>query len=269
MKPEITRIDPPAIVKLDTRRADELRDRVQLLGKTIAINNFELGEALHEIKTNDYWANYGESFEDYLKKDGIDISPRQAYYLIQIHKVSTALNLGKDTLILAGTSKLKHIMTLDPDAVITDPDTGEVTPMADVIRHLVATAPAHTVKEVREKVEAILNVGTDEDDQLTWMNLPVRRSAKKTVLDAIEMARALSGDTLDPSTGEFKDVSDAIALERICADFISDPNNVPEEFGDRGDFADEEIFADTLLHADTDEVEVGLKDPADIEESNY
>lgn len=226
---------PPAIIERDSRRSDEVRKRVGEIDTTLTLSTFELGDLLAEVKQNSYWSEWKfESFDDYIKKSGADISKTQVRNLIQISVVSKLLGISKTKLAKARNTKLTLIYSLDPNVTVTDSATLVEEKMSDIMVKLVDDAPNKTVAEIKEIVKRLKNETEEPAGELTWMNLPVRRDAKEVVTSAIELASALSGTTLDAVTKEEKDISMATSLERICADFKADPNNQIEGFDEQG-----------------------------------
>lgn len=234
--------NPPAIVEQDTRRADEVRKRVQQIDSSVTLSFFELGDLFAEVKTNSYWRDWKyESFSEYVKDSKVDMSPRQVEYSITISNISKKLEISKVSLARAKNSKLKEIFSLNHEVSVVDEATGNEEPMADIMCQLVEDAPNKSLKEIKEIVKR-LKGQTEEADvagELTWLNMPVRRDAKQIVVEAIDLAMKLSGCTVDAMTKEVKDLSMAAALERICADFMADPNNQLDEVGEGGSFEDD------------------------------
>lgn len=232
-------LNPPALVQEDMSRPAYVNARIAQIGNTATLETFELAELLNESKTNNYWKELGQlSFDDWVKTLNIDMSPRQVHYLIAVDKMAAYLGVDTQAKLKAKITKLKEIFTLDPTLTITDSATGKEESMADIMRQLVKDAPNKTHTEIKEIVKRLKGESEDPDDQLTWLNLPIRRDAKDVVARAIDLAKLLSGNTIDAVTEEVKDISDAMALERICGDFLSDPNNVADEMGEAGSFED-------------------------------
>lgn len=230
---------PPAIIETDTSRSDVVRKRLQQLDSSLTLSTFERGDLLAEAKANSFWSDWRfKSFPEYLKQSGFDISPRQAEYEIQISNVSKQLGIDLVQKSRAKNSKLKVIYELDPNSEVTDSATQEVEPMAAIMVKLVVDAPNRTVKELREIVDKLLGV-TKEDDEFTWMNIRLRKDSKEVIMQAVTLIVAQSGSTIDVLTKEERDISIGIAIERLSAEYLSDPNNQVEEFeGDEGDFSD-------------------------------
>ena len=249
---------PPAIIEKDTTRAETVIKETIALERTISTNQFELGAKFSEIKQNDFWAaDRCLSFEDFLKKHNFDISSKLIMKLVGIHETSEKIGLTRDDLEKAKINKVKAIFELDSAALLTDPNTGNVEKVSDIMASMVLDAPHKTLKEIKDQVADILGKTTPEDDQLTWMNLPIRRDAKEIVQQALDLATAMSGSTVDNLTGELKDISRAAALERISADFLSDPNHAPMEPG--GDYEDSVATEPEFIEFEGTLFEVGDK----------
>lgn len=245
----VTLETPAAIIETDTRRSDVVRQRLQQLDSTVTLNEYEQADLWAEAKENSYWSGWGfPSFPDYTKTTS-DLSKREIDHRIQISLVTKLLGVGLVQKAKAKTSKLKLICSLDQNAIVTESGTGKEEKMSDIMVSLINDAPNKSLKEIVEIVKRLKGETPEAteglDDQLTWLNLPARRDAKQGIMDAIDLASKLNGTTLDIMTKEEKDISIAAALEKICADFKSDPNNQVEEFADAdsdyeaADFEDE------------------------------
>lgn len=239
----VTLESPAAIVETDKRRSDEVRQRLQQLDSSITLTEYEQSDLWAEAKVNQYWVDWKfPSFHDYAKT-ATDLSKREIDYRITVSLVTKMLGVGLVQKAKAKTSKLKIICTLDPKATVIESGTGNEEKMSDIMIGLINDAPNKSLKEIIEIVKRLKGETPDAeeglDDQLTWMQLPVRRDAKQVVISAIELACKLNGTTLDIVTKEEKDLSMAAALEKVCADFTSDPNNQVDEFTDEyPDFED-------------------------------
>jgi hypothetical protein len=232
---------PAPIIEKDSRRSDEVRQRLQQLDASLTITTFERGDLLAELKKNDYWRDYKfESFPDYVKKSGFDISPRQAEYEILISNRSKELGVSLIEKTKAKNSKLKVIYELDPTKTVTDPATLVEESMATIMHQLVIDAPSKTLVEIKAIVKRLKGETEEPEGELTWMNWPVRRDAKQVVTSAIELCVAQSGQTVDSMTKEVRDISTAQAIEAIMGDYLADPNNQIGGFSDESpDFEDE------------------------------
>jgi len=236
----ITLESPAAIIEQDSRRADEIRKRVQQLDTTLTLSTFELGDLFSTIKAENLWNEWKfESFSEYIKASGVDISRRQVDYLVQISNVSKILTVTKTDLAKARISKLKEIYSLDHTLTVTDPATLKEESMADIMRNLVIDAPNRSLAEVKEIVKRLKGPVEDKAGELTWWNWPVRRDAKEVIEATLEKASAVAGQTFDILTGEAKNLSKASALELVCGDWAADPNNQVDEQGEAEDIQDE------------------------------
>jgi hypothetical protein len=230
---------PTALVARDTRRADEVTTTLKQLDSQSASVCFDQGDLFVEVDREAHWMTLGhESAEEYYRSLNIDISKREILYRSKVSRSMAALGLTRADYAPARLSKLKIITELDVAGQIVDPDTEIAEPLAPIMVRLIQAAPFKKLSEIREEVDILLGKTGDEEDDLTWLNLPIRRDAKQVVEQAIELARALSGDTIDVTSGELKDISTATALERISADFLASPSNQLDELGHAGDFAD-------------------------------
>lgn len=248
---------PVAIVEKDSRRSDEVRQRLQQLDSTVTLNAFEQGDLWAEAKANGYYTDWKfESFFDYIKASGVDLCKREIHDRITISNVSKLLGVNKTLLAKAKISKLKLICSLDPNATVTESGTGAEEKMSEIMVGLIQDAPNKTIAEIKEIIKRLKGVPEEPESELTWMNLVVRRDAKQIVTKAIELAAALSGTTLDAVTKEVRDISSAVALERICADFTSDPNNQLDGFKDDEEPEDsEDEFEDSEESDDDSDVD--------------
>jgi hypothetical protein len=233
---------PPAIIEKDSTRSDAVRQRLQQIDSTVTLNYFEQIDLLAEVNHNNYWDAWKfPSMKEFVKKSGFDLTMAEVDKGIQISTVSKVLEIGKVSLAKAKKTKVNIIFQLDHTKTVTDPATQTEEKISDVIVQLVNDAPSKTVVELKEivkRLKALYSTDDEKDSELTWLNLPVRRDAKQIVLDAINLAQKLAGQTIDTMTKESKDLSLAAAFELVAASFIADPNNVIDEDGKEGTFED-------------------------------
>jgi hypothetical protein len=240
---------PPAIIETDSRRSDDVRKRVQEIDSSVSLGSLEWADLFAEIKDKNYWHDWKyESFNDYIKQSNLDLSARKIAYLITTSKVSKLLKIDKALIVKARPSKVDVIFTLDPNATVLEPETQTEVPMGDIIIGLIRDAPNKKLAEIKEIVAKLKGV-VEEDSSLTWLNLPCRRDAKAIVIQAIELASALNGPTVDIVTKAEKEISMAAGLEKVAADFLASPDNQLEPFEDEGDLGD---FADSTEDMDED-----------------
>jgi hypothetical protein len=246
---------PAALVARDTRRADEVADAIKKLDGQLQHSTFDVADLLAEAKREAHWATLShESFEDFIKALGIEKSKREVEYLVRMSEVLTKLGTTRKQAVAAKVSKLREIARLDPSGQIVDPDTEIAEPMSGIMKRLIESAPVTPLAEIKQQVNDLIGKSGGDESELTWWNMPIRRDAKEMCLETVDLVMALSGDTVDVNTGKPKPISIATAVERIFADFRSDPNNQLEQLGQAGDYADS--IEDGDSHEDALESEV-------------
>lgn len=252
--------DPPAIVKPDTSRAEQVIEQVKTLDRQLATNQFEMGDLFAEIVDGDYFhADHCESLHEFLKKNGFDLSPREIFYRVKISRVSKSLGISRDQLLKAKISKVKTIFELDPTLEHTNETTGNIESMADVMRGLVIDAGAgKPLKDIRRVVHELVSKTAGEDKIIEWWNIPTFRSRAAFYDETIEMMRRQSGDTVDEEGNE-GDISKATAIERIFAEWRADPQNTGEE-GAGSSYASQPTFQDIHFIVDEDGREIETAD---------
>lgn len=196
------------------RAAEVTRELAQI---TIDTKNafFTACELLLEAYENEYHKHYGfDRFRDWIEQSDFDLGYRQAYYYVAIGKAARKLGLDKKALAETKMSNLKEILSLDPE--MHEP----------VIRGLLAEANELTVEEVKAKVREAKHKKGEE--VYVHYNFKLEETVKEIVEEAFELARKLNGSIVDEVTGEVKEISNSRCLEFICASFLQDPNNYPE-----------------------------------------
>jgi hypothetical protein len=234
-------IDPPAIVERDTSRAEEIVQNIQKLESGLSTSQFELGFLLAEVKKDDLWASQKcLSFDEFVKKMNFDISPRQVAYLVTIATKSATLGITRAQLIKAKISKIKEIFKLDPNAEHVDESTGNVEVVGEIMKQMVVDAPFKTLAEIKKQVEDI--VGKVDPDGKPVKDTVMYRQDQLNIVDrAINLNILQSGDSaLDGLTGSDRQIARGKAHERICADYLADPNNHAEQLGTPGIYIDED-----------------------------
>lgn len=230
---------PAALVARDSRRADQVADELKQLDSNSTNIAFDQGELLLEIEKEAHYATKGfVSAEDFYKSLNLDVSIRELQYRRGVVRTMNTLGLSRADYAPAKISKLKVIAKLNPAGEIVDPITEIAEPLAPIMVRLVAAAPQMKLSEVEEQVDILLGKSGEEGSLFTWFNWPILTDAKQVVMDAIELARTHSGDTVDINDKTAKQLSDAAALERVAADYLADPNNQLEQLGTPGDYAD-------------------------------
>lgn len=242
----VTIIPPVAISQRDTSRAEQVIEEVIKLDRSMATNAFAIGDLLNEIVEGDYFhADHCQTLQEFLKKHNFELSKREVDYRVKNSRVSKKLGISRERLLKAGISKIKAIFELDPGLDVVNPDTGKTESLGAIMVALVQEAGAgKSLSDIKKIVKQLKGESEGEDSVITWLNLPTFTSRKEFIEDTIELAKAMSGDTIDPTSKMTDEISTATAIERILADWRSDPNNQIDE-GEQGTFEDETEYEDT------------------------
>lgn len=205
------------------QRAKELTAEVKKIKSNLVNGLLYLGSLLSEARANEYPQVLGyESFGGWLDDSGLDMSERQAYYLIKV--VDNAKFLGIETKQLEASkmSKLKEIFSLDPNE------------FGDKIKDLVAKSPDMKLDEIRY---AVGNIRADGGlEPTSWFNLRVTESQKIMLQTALEDAQLVWGQRTLPD-GTVLEATDATLLvDVICSHFVTckdkhtEPPTIDAEF---------------------------------------
>lgn len=182
-------------------------------------NLFDLAELLSEIRANKYYRilNGGAtSFEKWVDDHAdLDMSARQAFFLVSINDKSKQLGISREELKAARITKLKDIFSLD------------TTKHAAEIKQLVKDAPDLSYEVVANRVAALKSV-SGESEQYVYLTFKVPVSVKTLVHDTFERVRSQFGDSVNPETGELTELSPSRCLELVCANFFAGPDEGDE-----------------------------------------
>jgi hypothetical protein len=207
-------------------QAAKFRDEINDLIAGINTSEFDLAERLYEVKSLQYYIAWGyDTFGQYAKS--LALKSSKSYYLVRIVKNMTEAGLTREQYEPLGIAKLRVISKLD---LVEEgkPVLYNDLPMTDYIKELVTTAAANmSLEEVEQVVDKLQ--GKTGDDAMVWLNISMKKAARdNVVLPAIEVAKLHLGTSGVDADGKAKDASDGRAVEVICADFMSDPNNNPQ-----------------------------------------
>ena len=201
-------------------RAFAVLSRVNQLKSGINENVLELGELLVEIRDNHYHQVWGfDTLALWLGSSGLDVGERQAYYLMKVIDSAKKLGIGRDEMAKVKVSKLKKIFTLNPDK------------HPERIKQLVAAGEGVSLDEI---IKEVAKTRADDDgwEAKTWRNFSLLTSQAAIVDEAVERAKMESGSVTNAVTGEVMDISNATALERICADYLASPNELEMQYAE-------------------------------------
>ena len=216
----------PAIVgEVDAGRAAKVKREIVKLVKGTNAAAFDLAELLHEVKTKNFYSDWGyESFSKYAKDiDGLKYS--KSYYLVAVISLMKAAGLDRAQFEPVGMTKLRIISVLNK--VLEGEFNG--VPMPLIVNQLTLKAAQMSAEDVQLEVDTIL--GLTEDESMVWINTKVKKIARENVIKpALALMKRHMGSIGPDEEGNYSDPSDGAALEMICADILADPNyNVEAE----------------------------------------
>lgn len=193
-------------------QASKVLKQINEIIQGVNTSTFDLMDLLHEVKTKSYYYPAHESFGDYAKS--LDLKVSKSYYLVRIKEVMNTAGVSRAEYEPVGISKLRAISridTLEPGAV-------------EKVKALISGANQLDLEEVTQQVATAQ--GLTGDDAMVWMNITLKKAARDEVVKpALELAKKNIGSVGQDADGNAKDASDGSALEAVCADFLSDPNN--------------------------------------------
>jgi hypothetical protein len=221
-----------SLESLDTARADEVHGQIMTLKSGLARHFLTLARLLKEARDNSYNLVWGfPRFDDWVEEaSGLDMSARNAYYLIGVVEMGDRLCLPDSELEKVKFSKLKAIAALK-DGEMSDEDK----------RELITAAETMTLKDISEVVAVA--------KQQEWVHRTYKfdKSGYDNVIaPGIERVKRVYGNTLSES-GENADVSDSKAVEIAFAEYAAGPEQ-DEDFETFAEFEDEFEF-ETLPQA--------------------
>lgn len=197
----------------------ELADAI----KQVHFDTFGVAELLLKVQRGRYYDT--PTWQEYVKT--LDLKPRKSQYLVRMADVMDQVGIERAEFEPVGLTKLREITRLDPAKTYTNPNTTEVTPMADWIKGLVELAPSKTLEEIQQSVRTLMGE-TGENDK-TWVNFHMLRSvADGVVRPALDKAKACIGQAGQGKNGEALEPTDAAALEVVCIEYKNDLNTGPE-----------------------------------------
>lgn len=219
--------DPVIVGEAVAGHASKILAEINNLIAGVNTSTFDLIERLHEAKSKKYYVPLGfDTFRQYATS--LNLKVTKSYYLARIGEVMAHAGVTRSEYEPVGIAKLRAISKLN----VIDDDGKNVMygglTMAECIQGLVEkakTSDPETVSLMVSKLQG--KVGGDE---MVWLNISVKRAVREqTILPALALAKLNHGSVAKDSDGISKDASDGQALEDVCADYLSDPNNNPTE----------------------------------------
>jgi len=197
---------------------------VKALIKGLSSNTFDLADALHRVKKNKWYTPKFSTFAEYAKN--LDIKLSKCYYLVRITETLETVGVHRSEYEGVGIAKLRAICRLDLTDENGDPKVYEGKPAVEVIKDLIAQAPAHSPEAMGETVKKLQ--GLVGEDSIVWINFPIKLAARNKWDEAISLAQKNIGSVGKDADGNYVDASVGSCAEVIAASYILDPNNSPE-----------------------------------------
>ncbi|MGH7746240.1 MAG: hypothetical protein ACREQ5_15995 [Candidatus Dormibacteria bacterium] len=191
------------------------RQQLEAAIQTMNSNVFDVAELLFKVKQGHCYTT--TTFQEYLGTLAIKV--RKAQYLTRIVEVMHTVGVTRAEYEPLGIAKLREVASLEPGETYTNPIGGQ-SPMADWVKAFVKDGREQSLDEIKQHVRVLK--GLTGPDEMSWLNLPVKRSVKENViLPAFEAARQVLGTKGTDTDGTATEYSDSVCLEAICADFLS------------------------------------------------
>jgi hypothetical protein len=209
-------------------RALVVRQAIELAKKQVLDGFLHLGRLLKEARDNEYHRDWGYTrFDNWVNESaGLDMSPRQAYYLINAVELIEQHQLTDEQAERIGISKLKLIAS-----------GSSVEGAEQEIQEMLNNAADTPLSEVRDSVARIKNA------RYVYRNLRFEADAIEQIWDpAVERARAEHGGYTD-AEGNAVDITESQAAIYFAAGYLAGPiashSSTPALEGDFEDVIDE------------------------------
>lgn len=208
-------------------RAAKVRRQLFDLSADVKASTFDMIELLCEAKSNGYPLQWGfSSVLDYGTKE-LGLKERKVQYLTRIGTVCKAVGMTRAQYEPAGTSKLREIVTLDPEGTYYNIAEHVHEALDEHIVRLILDSDKLNVEQVKEEVLRLKGRTGPDHPVLRTTSYP-RAVWENVIKPARELARQLLGSSGRDEEGNAKEYSDGACDEVICAAFLADVNNAPE-----------------------------------------
>lgn len=193
------------VVSPEMPRQRNVRKELLEVSKDIESGYVKMSELLSEAYHRDYHTTWGfDSFEDYADKE-LDVDYRKARYLIDIWDKIKDLALPKARIAKLGWTKMKEIA-----AVITKKNAMKLLDQAEKM----------TSRELVESVKIMKKTGGRE-------SIPQAPSVLKLTITMGESEHQIVMEALDAAKKLCNSDNQALALEMICQDWLSEKGAKP------------------------------------------
>jgi hypothetical protein len=204
--------------------AAQVLKQIKNLVKGISSNTFDLATALYKVKKNKWYAPKCSTFTEYIGT--IDLRSSKGHYLVRIAQTMEDAGIERAVFEPIGIAKLRAICRLD----LTDENGNgkmyEGKPAVEVIKDLIAQAPAHSPETMGEAVKKLQ--GLVGEDSIVWVNFPIKLAARNEWDKAVALAQKNIGSVGQDTEGNYIDASVGRCAEVIALSYNQDPNNMPE-----------------------------------------
>lgn len=217
-------VNPPAIVRADSTRAEQVIGEIIKLDAKSKENAFIVGDLFVEFIDGDYHtAAHTETLQEFLKKYNIELSKREIQYRTKISRNRGKVGVDREQLVAAGISKAKAIFELDPQIDYEHED-GRREPMADIMRNLVEEAEGWKLSALKKEVKRLQGI-TDEEDEVVEEKVQYTVAQYRNVKLALLLIAKQSGTDMN----EFDAPAvKGLLYERALDHYLQDPNNRAE-----------------------------------------
>src|SRR5271165_6709882 len=214
-------------------RSEQVRKALSRLSTGVNSSFLDLAELLFEAQENNYASRWGFPSLPVFAEQELNIKKRRAQFLARIIKVTRAVGLVRSQIEGIPTSKLRAITTLDPKGSFFDRDKKENQPLDEHIVRLITEANDMILREIETEVARLK--GMDGPNKRITRSYNTDQSTYDNVIKpAFELIRRKLGSSGRDDAGNAKEYHDGVVIEALCADALSDPNNMeplelPEE----------------------------------------
>jgi hypothetical protein len=216
-------VDPPAIVREDTSRAEQVVEQIIKLDRSSVDSQIEFADLMVEFVDGDYHhADHCQTLEDFCKKHGFELSPREIRYRANVSRKSAKVGITREQRKKAKISKMKAICELTPETEYVDKDTGEIRTGTDIMQELVVRACSGL--NLKQLKEIVAEWKGDPESEIVHETIAYTRAQKEVVDMAIEAVIKTHGDTIDSESKETKDISRGTAYHYMAVELLGDPN---------------------------------------------
>jgi hypothetical protein len=220
--------EPVVVGEAVAGRSATVRKELARMSSHMRVSTFDMILLLCEALENGYAPLWGyASLPEYGERE-LGLKPSKTRYLARIGKVTKAVGLKRGQYQPAGVSKLREIVTLNPEGSFYNKETRVSEPLDEHIVNLILNHDLLTVAQMKDEVARLKGqVGPDRrvirsysTDVSTWENV---------IKPAYEKARLHLGSKGRDDEGYAEEYADGACQEMICAAFLANLDYEPEK----------------------------------------